>query len=168
MPGWRRTESSLPWRFVVTDRNSELRTSEFADPSPERETAPQASESPKSEVTYGDIARRAVASTATYFTPPSILTARPESVVELRRYPREGDWLLAKVSPLRTLAVTYWRAIGLPVTVICRYVEWIAQRPGRALLAYVLWRLFTVAGPGRWLVENVGPALGSIGKWLFL
>jgi hypothetical protein len=151
----------------VTDSNSELRTSEFANPSPERETGPQASESPKSEVTRGDIARRVITSTATYFTPPSILTARPESVVELRRYPREGDWLLAKASPLRTLAVNYWRAIGLPVTVICRYVEWVAQRPGRALLAYVLWRLFTVAGPGRWLVENMGPILGSILKWIF-
>lgn len=129
--------------------------------------APEAPETRKSEVADGDIIRRVITSTATYFTPPSIVTARPDSVVELRRYPREGDWLLAKVGPLRTLAVAYWRTVGLPITVVCRYVEWIAQRPGRAVLAYLLWRLFTVAGPGRWIVGNVGPILGSVFKWIF-
>lgn len=151
----------------MTDSDSELRTSQFADPA-DHEIAPETPETLKSEVTGRDIARRVIESTATYFTPPSVLTARPESVTELRRYPREGDWLLARIGPLRTLAVAYWRTVGLPITVACRYVEWVAQRPGRALLAYGLWRLFTVAGPGRWIVENVGPVLGSIAKWLFL
>lgn len=130
--------------------------------------ASEASQTLKSEVTDSHILRRVITSTAAYFTPPSVITARPDSVVELRRYPREGDWLLDRVNPLRGLAVTYWRVIGLPVTVACRYAEWVAQRPGRAVLAYLLWRLLTVAGPGRWIVENVGPVLGSIAEWLFL
>lgn len=158
----------------MTHSNSELgTTSEFRRPGPEdeRETAPEDTQTQKSEetptATAGDVARALIGAVAPYFTPPAILTDPAAPVPELRKYPRTGRWTSSK-GPLRTLAVGYWRLVALPTTAVCRSVEWIAQRPGRAVLVYLLWRLFTVAGPGAWLVKHVGPIIGSIAKWIFL
>lgn len=158
----------------MTHSNSEVGTvSDFRRPEPddEREMAPQDAQTQKSEetptATIGDIARGLAVGARPYFTPPSVLTDPAAAIPELRKYPRTGRWTSSK-GPLRTLAVGYWRAVGLPTTVVCRSVEWIAQRPGRAVLVYILWRLFTVAGPGAWLVKHVGPIIGSIAKWIFL
>lgn len=156
---------------MTTQSNPEVGTgSDFVE-SDEREHAPEDAQTQKSEetptATFGDIARGVIRELAPYFTPPALLTDRPASVPELRKYPRAGRWTSSK-GALRTLAVGYWRIVSLPITLVCRSVEWIAQRPGRAVLVYILWRLFTVAGPGAWIVRHVGPIVGAVAKWIFL
>lgn len=66
-----------------------------------------------------------------YVTPPSVLTEKPASVKELAAYAKHGIWSRQEVGALRAAGIAWYRLVGLPVTVVCRYVEWIFQRPGR-------------------------------------
>lgn len=103
----------------------------------------------------------------TYFTPPDIFTERPESMSALRRYARKAAWA-SKAGVRRSLGIGYFRVIARPVTIVCRYVEWIAQRPGRALPAYGLWKLVISIGPGPWVAHHIIDPLASFAGWVFL
>jgi hypothetical protein len=104
----------------------------------------------------------------TYFTPPSVLSEQPASVAELAAYARWGAWTPRTDGFLRNLGVTWYRLIGLPTTVVCRYVEWIAQRPGRAIPVYLLWKLLISTGPGPWVAAHlIHPVLGFV-AWVLL
>jgi len=103
-----------------------------------------------------------------YLTPPSVLTQAPASVAELAAYARWGAWTSRTDSPLRKLGIVWHRLFGLPVTVICRYVEWIWQRPGRAIPVYLLWKLLISTGPGPWAGDHlIRPVLGVL-AWVLL
>lgn len=149
---------------MTTLRNPELGTSDPEDAPVERENAPQATDSRKSVVTNSDIKARTIA----YFTPPSILTDAPESIPAKRRYARSGDWIASVDGPIRKLGIGYWRVIALPVSVVAGYVTWIADRPGRALIVYGLWRMVIGNPPGPWLTKNILTPAGSVAAWLFL
>lgn len=103
-----------------------------------------------------------------YLTPPSVLTESPASVAELAAYAHWGTWTTSADGPLRKLGIVWHRAFGLPATVVCRYVEWLWQRPGRAIPVFVLWKLLISTGPGPWAVEHlIHPILGVI-AWVLL
>ena len=100
--------------------------------------------------------------------PPNVLTEQPSSVAKLRAYARGGSWTKSKSGAIRALGVGYWRMVGLPITVVCRYIEWIAQGPGRAITAFGLWWLFINHGPGPWVADHIIRPLGTLLGWLFL
>lgn len=103
-----------------------------------------------------------------YVTPPSVLTESPASVAELAAYAHWGAWTSSTGGPLRRLGIVWHRLVGLPTTVVCRYVEWIAQRPGRAIPVYLLFKLLISTGPGPWAAENIiRPVLGVL-AWVLL
>ena len=103
-----------------------------------------------------------------YVTPPSVLTEAPASVAELAAYAHWGAWTSGTDGPLRKLGIVWHRLIGLPVTVVCRYVEWTAQRPGRAIPVYLLWKLLISTGPGPWAADHlIRPVLGVL-AWVLL
>lgn len=102
-----------------------------------------------------------------YVTPPSVLVERPASVAELSAYAHWGTWT-AEAGVLRNLGIAWYRLAGLPVTVICRYVEWIVQRPGRALVVFALVKLLLSTGPGPWVADHlIRPVLGAV-AWVLL
>ncbi len=102
-----------------------------------------------------------------YLTPPSVLSESPASVAELAAYAHWGVWT-SSTGPLRRLGIVWHRLVGLPVTVVCRYVEWIAQRPGRAVPVFVLWKLLISTGPGPWVADHIiRPVLGVL-AWVLL
>jgi hypothetical protein len=149
--------------MTTTLSNSEVGTSDLQDTPAERETLPGGPIGRKSAVTRSDVR----AKLHTYFTPPSVLTARPSSVRELRVYAHGAGWT-ADVGLLRSLGIGYFRLIGRPATVVCRYVEWIAQRPGRALPVFAAWKLFILVGPGPWVADYLIRPAGVLAGWIFL
>jgi hypothetical protein len=103
-----------------------------------------------------------------YWTPPSVLTETPASVAELAAYAHWGAWTSSTDGPLRKLGIVWHRAFSLPATVVCRYVEWLWQRPGRLIPVYVLWKLLISTGPGPWVADHlIHPVLGVI-AWVLL
>ena len=102
-----------------------------------------------------------------YLTPPSVLTESPASVAELAAYAHWGAWTSSTDGPLRKLGIVWHRMFSLPATVVCRYVEWIWQRPGRAVPVFVLWKLLISTGPGPWAADHlIRPVLGVIARVL--
>lgn len=102
-----------------------------------------------------------------YWVPPALLTEPPPTVAELVGYARHGRWTVS-TGKLRRLGVWWHWLVGLPVTVVCRYTEWIFQRPGRTVPVFLVWKLFILTGAGPWLAHNIiRPAL-AIGAWVWL
>jgi hypothetical protein len=110
----------------------------------------------------------AIRGARTYFTPPAVLTERPASVAELTAYAKRAGWTSQSHGGIRAAGIAWYRVIGLPTTVVCRYVEWIAQRPGRAIPAFALWKLVISTGPGPWITDNVITPLGHAAAWVLL
>jgi hypothetical protein len=112
--------------------------------------------------------RSGLAGFRAYVTPPSVLTDPPPSVAQLRAYARWGAWTSSTNGPLRRLGLLWHRLFSLPVTVICRYTEWLSQRPGRLIPVYLLWKLLISTGPGPWVAGHlIRPVLGVI-AWVLL
>lgn len=149
---------------MTTHSDSEVGTLPTSGAPPERENAPGSPESRKSALTVSDLRQRL----RTYFTLPSILTDAPASIPAKRRYARSGTWTASVDGPVRKAGVGYWRLVALPTSVVTGYVQWIADRPGRALLVYVLWRMFISNPPGPWIVEHIFTPIGHALAWLFL
>jgi hypothetical protein len=138
----------------------------------ERETGPDGAETRNSEVTdrdsrwerLGVLFDRALV----YVTPPAVLTEPPASVAELATYARAGAWTGRRSGLVRGAGVWWYRLVGLPCTVVCRYAEWIFQRPGRAIPVLLLVKLLASTTWGSWSVAHlVTPALHAA-LWLFL
>lgn len=119
-------------------------------------------------VTLRDHIRSAVQAARAFWVPPALLTCPPPSVADLASYARSGAWTSQVDGPIRRLGVWWYRLVTLPVTVVCRYTEWVAQRPGRAVAVFVVWKLVTATGPGPWLVDHtIRPVLGLV-AWVLL
>lgn len=102
-----------------------------------------------------------------YWVPPTLLTDPPPAVTELAGYARHGKWT-ASTGKVRQLGVWWYRLVALPVTVACRYIEWMFQRPGRLIPVFALWKLFIDTGGGPWIAANlIRPALAVLG-WVWL
>ncbi|MGC9670970.1 hypothetical protein ACNTMW_31035 [Planosporangium sp. 12N6] len=134
----------------------------------ERETAGEDSSLHPDATTVRDRTRQALRAVRAYLTPPSVLTDPPPSWAELAAYARYGAWTSRADGPLRRLGVAWYVAVGLSVTAACRYIEWIFQRPGRAIPVFVLWKLLISTGPGPWAADHlIRPVLGLL-AWVLL
>ena len=75
----------------------------------------------------------------------------PPSLADLAAYARAGAW--TNPGGFWRGCGTWWlRLIGLPVTVVCRCVEWTVQRPGRLLTVLLIYVVLAHTTPGRWLL----------------
>ncbi len=164
-----------PYPPSVTDGNSPVSTGEFGS-APVRgsaqvgglEVSSLQSTLHPTAVTVRDRLWGWLRASRAYWTPPAVLTEPPASAAQLAAYAWRGGWTGGVDGPVRRLGVWWHRLVGLPVTVVCRYVEWVAQRPGRAVPVYVLWRLFVLTTAGQWAMEHlIRPVLG-LAAWVLL
>lgn len=157
---------------VITERETPVSTGVLGQAPAEREASRPVSQTrmipAESLITEGYDWRVRLRAAGAYFTPPSVLTDRPASVKELSAYAHRAGWTAQPHGPLRALGIGWHRAIGLPATVVCRYAEWIAQRPGRALPVFALWKLLILTGPGPWIAENVITPAAHVAAWVLL
>jgi hypothetical protein len=124
-------------------------------------------DSPADEVTLRKRLCAGLVALRAYITPPQVWAEPPASMAELAAYARWGAWTTS-TGPVRRLGIVWHRLVGLPVTTVCRYVEWIAQRPGRAIPVFLLWKLLITTGPGPGFVDHViRPALAAV-AWVLL
>lgn len=98
-----------------------------------------------------------------YWVPPQLLSDPPPAVTDLVAYARRGAWT-SRDGLLRGLGITWLWLVALPFTVVCRYVEWVWQRPGRAIPIFVLWKLF-VHSSGGWFADNVIRPVLAVAAW---
>lgn len=98
-----------------------------------------------------------------YFTPPAPWATPPASLEELASYAHVGQWAPSS-GPRRLLGIAYWYSVGLPTTVICRYAEWVAQRPGRLVTVLALGAVLHRTTPGQWVTHS----LGQVFHYLFM
>jgi hypothetical protein len=114
-----------------------------------------------------DRARHAWKATAAYWTPPSLFTDQPASLQDLAAYARSAPWTAQQAGIFRAAGSSYYRWCAYPVTVVCRYTEWVWQRPGRLAAHAALTKLFALTGPGIWVVDHiVYPAAHTVGHIL--
>lgn len=132
-----------------------------------RESGPEVSS--RGQVSTTDRGRRDLARRAReYWTPPNLLTKPPPAYSALVNYAYRGAWTSKPAGPVREVGIFWHRAASLPVTAVCRYAEWIGQRPGRAIPVFIVWRLFIASGAGVWLTAHViHPVLGFL-AWALL
>ncbi len=152
----------------VTDRKAPVSTGGFEDAPAEREAADEASSLHSDPATARDWLRAALAAIRAYWVPPALLTEPPASLAELAGYAKAGAWTKRRSGFIRGCGVWWYRLVALPVTAVCRYIEWICQRPGRALPVFLLWKLLITTGPGPWLAAHfIHPLLG-LAAWVLL
>lgn len=152
----------------VTVRKAPPSTGGFEGAPAERETAPEPSTLHPQGITVRDRLVGVLAASRAYWVPPNLLTQPPASVAELAAYAHHAGWTSRHDGPIRALGVVWHRAVSLPITAVCRYVEWIAQRPGRALPVFGVWKLLILTGPGPAVADTViRPALAFL-AWVLL
>ncbi len=103
-----------------------------------------------------------------YWTTPSVLSEPAPAVTELAAYARHGAWTPGRFGFVRGCGIAWYRLVGLPVTVVCRYVEWIAQRPGRAIPVFAVWKLLISTGAGPWIAEHIIRPVLAVLAWAWL
>lgn len=152
----------------VTEREIGDSSGEFEGvPSP-RETGPEPSTLHPETITHSDRMRRWLQAAKAYLTPPSVLAEPPPSYTELVNYAHHGAWTRHTNGPVRAAGIWWHRLVSLPITGACRYLEWIAQRPGRAIAVAVVVKLAALTGPGGWTVEHlIRPTLAAA-AWVLL
>lgn len=134
----------------------------------ERETTPELSTVHPDRLTVRDRIAGLVEASRAYWVPPNLLTQPPASVAELSDYAHHAGWTRRTDGPVRAFGIGWHRAVGLPITVVCRYAEWIAQRPGRALPVFGVWKLVILTGPGPDIADHIiRPALAFV-AWVLL
>jgi hypothetical protein len=157
---------------AVTQRDTALCSAESVDAPAERVTSPATSQTGsfpvQSAITQRDRLQDLLRAARGYVTPPAVLTDRPASVAELSAYAHRAGWTARSDGPLRVAGVWWFRLIGLPLTVAGRYVEWIAQRPGRAIPVFGLWKLVILTGGGPWFADHVIRPVGHVLAWVLL
>ena len=163
---------SRPTSSETTERDTASCNAGSEDGPAERETPVQGvsklQSAPQPAITNGDVWRGRLEVALRYLTPPSIITDRPASLVELSRYAHRAGWTSRRTGAIRTAGIWWYRLIGLPVTAICRYAEWIWQRPGRTIPVALLIKLLALTTPGVWAVEHLIRPAAHLALWLFL
>lgn len=152
----------------VTAGNSPLSTGESEGAPAERETGPEDSTLHSERFTVRDRLVGWFERSRDYWLPPNLLTNPPASFVELSAYAHRAGWTRRLDGPVRAAGIAYHRLVGLPVTVVCRYIEWICQRPGRLVPVYGVWKLFVSTGPGPAIADNVIRPCLAVAGWVLL
>ena len=99
-----------------------------------------------------------------YWTPPKLWDQRAASLQDLSDYAHTGEWT-SRRGFLRALGIGWWRSFGLPVTALCRRIEWVAQRPGRFFAVLLLFELIAHSAPGQLVIHWLGVPLHWL-AWL--
>jgi hypothetical protein len=100
--------------------------------------------------------------------PPHVLTSPPAAYDELTAYAYRGSWTSSAHGFIRGLGTLWLIVIALPVIFALRMVEWIIQRPSRALFFVLVWELAIRTPPGLWLCHDVLRPFWSVLGWIFL
>jgi hypothetical protein len=152
----------------ITVGDSPLSSGQFAHPTPERAQVPDSPTLHPATITVRDRVLGWIDRSRDYWVPPNLLTQPPASLAELSDYAHWAGWTSRTDGPIRTAGILWHRAIGIPATAVCRYVEWTAQRPGRAIPVFGVWKLFILTGPGPAIADNIiRPCLGFL-AWVLL
>lgn len=157
---------------MTTPRNSPLSSGDPKNSPAERETARKVSTLHRglhwNLVTFRDWIEGALGRSRAYWIPPRFLTEPPTSIAEMTAYAQRAGWTSSTTGLARKLGVLWFYVVTLPVAVVTRYIGWIAERPGRGLLAFGIWQLLIRSVPGLWLTEHlVNPVLAAL-AWIFL
>ncbi|MEV4212630.1 hypothetical protein [Micromonospora sp. NPDC049662] len=99
-----------------------------------------------------------------YWTPPKLWGEAPASLEDLSTYAHRGEWT-GKTGGPRFAGIWYWRLIGLPITAICRRLEFVAQRPGRLITVLVVFVLVGRSTYGHTALSWIATPLGWL-AWL--
>lgn len=157
---------------AATERNSVLRTGDLHEGLIEREMAPELPTPHQGLhsklITLRERLVGALGRSRAYWVPPNLLTKPPASVTELSAYAHRAGWTSSRTGPIRFAGVAWWRVVGLPLTVLCRYVEWFAQRPSRGLVAAFIWVTFSRSVPGQWAADHIVRPILAVAAWIFL
>jgi hypothetical protein len=156
----------------VTDSNSPLSSGDLDDSSAERETDQKVSTLHRglhwNLATFRDWLEKAGTRCRAYWMPPRFLTKPPSSIAEMSAYAQRAGWTSQTTGLARAFGVGWFYTVALPAAVVTRWFGWVAERPGRALLAIVLWQLFIRTGGGPWIADHlIEPALAAL-AWLLL
>jgi hypothetical protein len=152
----------------VTEGNSEVGSSEFEGAAGEREGRSEPDATRKSAFTDRDRWVGRLDRARSYLIPPAVLTQPPATVAELAAYARTGAWTRRRSGMVRAAGVWWFRLVGLPYTVVCRYGEWVAQRPGRAIPVLLFVKVMASTSWGGWTVEHLIEPASRAAIWLFL
>jgi hypothetical protein len=101
-----------------------------------------------------------------YWKPPGLWTEPAASLDELSAYAHRGEWT-SRHGFARACGIGWWRLVGLPVTAVCRRIEWIAQRPGRFITVFVLVKLLAHTSYGHIALHWLGKATRVLAWLLF-
>lgn len=144
---------------TVTDRNSEVCTSDFAPTPAEREIGSETPETLHSAMTDSD--RRPfdtaawLAKFGAYFTPPPLLTERRPAVATMCRYADRGRYTADVHGAVRALGIAWFRGVAVAGLVGARLWEWLTERPGRFITVAVTAKLLSFLPPVAWTVDHL-------------
>ncbi len=125
---------------VITDRETAICNAVPQVPTAERESVIESSQTVTFPVQSAITER--VRAVIADLTPPAVWKEQPASLSKLASYAHKAAWTRRDAGFIRSLGIWWCRLVGLPVTVACRYLEWIAQRPGRAATVAALIVIF--------------------------
>lgn len=155
----------------MTDRNSQLSSRDLQGAPAEREAAPEVSTLHQGLhwklVTLRDSLRGPVDRSRAYWVPPRLLTDPPPTMAALSAYAHRGGYT-RQDGPARRLGVAWFACVALPTVLVCRYVAWFAERPGRWLAAALVWQALIRSTPGLWLVDHLIHPILAAAAWVFL
>lgn len=112
--------------------------------------------------------RSLAASSRAYWTPPAGFLNQPASLADLAAYARTAPWTAQQSGLIRTAGICWYRYVGYPTTVACRYWEWVWQRPGRVLFHAGGIKILAMTGPGGFVVDHVIYPAASLAGHIFL
>ena len=155
---------------TTTDSDSPISNgeSESASEAPQGpETGPESSNLQSQLLTVRNWLWRQWTAGRIYWIPPALLTEPPPTVSDLANYARHGTWTTGD-GFVRRVGVIWHLTVSLPVTAVCRYTEWVLQRPGRFLPIFALWKLLILTGGGPWTSTHlIRPLLGLLAWIMF-
>lgn len=156
----------------ATRRNSPLSTLHPENTSAERGSAQKVSTLYRglhsTAVTSRNWAQGTFDRSRTYWTPPRFLTQPPSSIAEMTAYAQRAGWTRSTSGLFRKLGQLWFYAVALPTAVATRYVGWLAERPGRWLLAAGIYQLLIRSTPGVAVTEHVIRPLLTAAAAVFL
>lgn len=121
-----------------------------------REDSPESAQSqPESPDTSGVTASDYLAEMGGWlrstFTPPDIWSAERAALSKVWAYACRGEWT-TDTGLARTIGQIYALTIAFPLIGVCALIEWVVERPARAIAVVVLLWLLSQVPPLAWLI----------------
>lgn len=116
---------------------------------------------------FGDLLDAALRWLKEFLVPPQVLTEPPPAFAELTAYAYRGSWTRTASGFIRGLGTIWLIFIALPVIFGLRLIEWLIQRPTRALFFYSIWHLIYATAIGHFLAQYLFLPFWSGLRWIF-